>query len=76
MDNRRTFLVADDDDRAREALQRVIERSGRTCLAVATGMEALTILRDAQVIIAHHDMPGLDGVELPALVATRHPAGA
>jgi len=71
----RIVVVVDDDEDARESLQKIVERSGWTCLVAANGQEALTILRqhDACVIVADYDMPGMNGAELLQLVATRHP---
>jgi DNA-binding NtrC family response regulator len=53
----------------------LLQRAGITCLTAQNGPEALAILRDQQVqaIISDHDMPGMDGVELLKLAATRHP---
>lgn len=76
MDNQRAVLLVEDDPMALEALQRVIERSGAKCFTAESGPEALTILREnmVQVVISDHDMPGMDGVELLKLVATRYPS--
>ena len=76
MDKQRAVLLVEDDPMALEALQRVIERSGVKCFAAESGPEALTILRESmvQVVISDHDMPGMDGVELLKLVATRYPS--
>jgi DNA-binding NtrC family response regulator len=75
MEKHRTVLLVDDDDHVREGLQAVIERAGGTCLAAENGVQALALLREkaVQAIVADHDMPGMDGVELLRLVATRYP---
>jgi DNA-binding NtrC family response regulator len=76
MDMHRAVLLVDDDPDALESLQQIIERSGVTCFKAESGAEALTLLREhvVQVIVSDHDMPGMDGVELLKLVATRYPA--
>ncbi|HUJ27685.1 MAG TPA: response regulator [Myxococcales bacterium] len=75
MDKARAVLLVDDDPDALESLQQVIERSGVTCHKAENGPEALTAIREhpVQVIISDHDMPGMDGVELLKIVATRYP---
>ena len=76
MEKHRTVLVVDDDDTARESLKRLIERQGGvTCFTAENSVEALALLRKqaVQVIIADHDMPGMDGVEMLKLVAVRYP---
>ncbi len=75
MEKQRTVLIVDDEDDTRDALQKLLQRAGITCLTAASGPEALAILREQQVhaVISDHDMPGMDGVELLKLAATRHP---
>lgn len=75
MEKQRTVLIVDDDLDTRDALQALIRRAGITCLTAESGPEALTILREQPVhaIVTDHDMPGMDGVELLKLAATRHP---
>jgi DNA-binding NtrC family response regulator len=74
-EERRTVLLVEDDDNTRESVQRIIERFGWTCAPAANGPEALQLLRERQlgVVVADHDMPGMDGVELLKLIATRYP---
>ena len=76
MEKHRAVLLVDDDPDALDSLQQVIERSGVACFKAESGPEALTILREhmVQVVISDHDMPGMDGVELLKLVATRYPS--
>ena len=75
MENPRAVLLVDDDPDALDALQQVIERSGVTCHKADNGPEALNLLREqqVQVVISDHDMPGMDGVELLKIIATRYP---
>ena len=75
MEKHRTVLVVDDDHDARESLERLISRAGIACLSARNGPEALTLLREHQIsaVVSDHDMPGMDGVELLKLVATRYP---
>src|SRR5947208_14654100 len=75
MATHRTVLVVDDDHGARESLERLISRAGIACLSARNGPEALTLLREHQIsaVVSDHDMPGMDGVELLKLVATRYP---
>lgn len=75
MEKLRTVLLVDDDDSVRQSLKLVIERAGFFCFTAENGPEALRTLRlkNVQVVITDHDMPGMDGVDLLKLVATRHP---
>ena len=75
MHTQRTVLLVDDDEQVRESLQQLIERAGMKCLTAENALQALAALRvqEVQVVLADHDMPGMDGVEMLKLVATRHP---
>ena len=76
MDRQRTVLLVDDDVEALESLQRIIERNGMRCLVAENGVEALQRMRDfpeVQVVVADHDMPAMDGVELLRLIGIRCP---
>jgi DNA-binding NtrC family response regulator len=75
MNKHRTVLLVDDDESLRDSLDKIIERAGYTCFVAENGLQALNMLRKREMhaIIADHDMPGMDGVELLKLVATRHP---
>jgi len=58
-------LVVDDDPQVRSALVRVIELQGLECRAVASGAEALALLRaegEVPVCISDIYMPEMDGV--------------
>jgi len=78
MHKHRTVLLVDDDESLRDSLDKIIERAGHTCFVAENGLQALNMLRKREMhaIVADHDMPGMDGVELLKLVATRHPSVA
>ena len=76
MDKHRSVLLVDDDEIVRGSLDHVIERAGHTCFVAENAIEALQMLRQHPVhaVIADHDMPGMNGIELLKLVYTRYPA--
>ena len=58
-------LIVDDDGQARQSLARVIEAHGLAVTQVASGAEALVLLREQGAVplcISDIHMPGLDGV--------------
>lgn len=61
----RVLLVEDDDD-ARDLLQRVLENAGAQVFAVGSGPEAMAALREhhPQVLLSDIGMPQMDGYEL------------
>ena len=75
MNAEHAVLVVDDDPDARESLSRLILRAGFTCHVAEDAAQALGILarEKVDVMIADHDMPGMDGAELLAKVAVRFP---
>jgi CheY-like chemotaxis protein len=67
--DRRPVLVIDDDPFGREALARILEMVGYRTLAVANGMEALTVVRDSPrpgLILLDLFMPLVNGWEFCA----------
>lgn len=60
------ILIVDDDDSVRNALLRVLQRSGFTCRDAASGSLALELLGSERfdVLLTDVRMPGMSGVEL------------
>src|SRR5512133_1525873 len=74
----RRCLVVDDEPRLRQALVRLMESDGFTCLEAANGADALEMLRRMPVTLVLSDlrMPQMDGVELLREVRARYPDAA
>jgi len=70
---RRTVLVAEDDDTVRSWLVRVLEREGCSVLAASDGAEAAKIASESHpdLLITDLWMPGMNGVELLGLLGGR-----
>jgi phosphoserine phosphatase RsbU/P len=63
----RRVLVAEDDDNARRALERMLTLWGYTVVPVADGIQAWEVLRQPQtprLAVLDWMMPGMDGVEV------------
>ncbi|MBV1861474.1 MAG: response regulator, partial [Nannocystaceae bacterium] len=58
------ILVVDDDATVRFTLQEVMEASGHRVTAFEDASEALSAIRDADLVITDLAMPGMDGLEL------------
>jgi two-component system, chemotaxis family, chemotaxis protein CheY len=59
------ILIVDDHEGMRALLRKVLERAGAVCVREATSAaDALALLaeRPAQLILADHMMPGMDGM--------------
>lgn len=72
-------LVVDDDPQVRDALVRVVQSQGLTCISASSADEALaTLARQGEVAVLISDirMPGRDGVELLEEVRRRYPDAA
>ncbi len=81
-----TILICDDDERLRRSIVRHLHLSDFACIEVATGEEALNVLREnnsISLLILDVLMPGLsglqvlerlrlDGCHLPVLLLTAH----
>ena len=67
------ILVAEDDERLRNFLVRMLQRAGYRVRAAESGMDAVAMLGNMKVdlLLADVTMPGLDGFEL-AKQCTRH----
>jgi len=59
-------LVVDDEPRLRQALVRLMQGDGFTCLEAGSGVEALAVLKNEPVALVLSDMrmPAMDGQEL------------
>ena len=68
-------LVVDDEPGVRAALRRLLEESGYSVLAAASGEEALQVLQrePVQVILSDQNMSGISGIDLLKIVRVRHP---
>jgi putative two-component system response regulator len=69
-------LVVDDDPQVRDALVRVVQSQGLTCISASSADEALATLAgqgEVAVLISDIRMPGRDGVELLEEVRRRYP---
>lgn len=68
-------LVVDDEPRLRQALTRLMQGEGFTCLEAGSGREALETLEREPVALVLSDMrmPGMDGEELLRAIRARHP---
>jgi putative two-component system response regulator len=62
----RRCLVVDDEPRLRQALVRLMQGDGFTCLEAGSGVEALAVLENESVALVLSDMrmPKMDGQEL------------
>ncbi|HEY7860074.1 MAG TPA: response regulator, partial [Gemmatimonadaceae bacterium] len=62
----RRCLVVDDEPRLRQALVRLMQGDGFTCLEAGSGVEALAVLKNEPVALVLSDMrmPAMDGQEL------------
>ena len=60
------ILLAEDDDAMRAYLQRALEKAGYSVVAVASGVEALPMLRTEiyDLLLSDIVMPEMDGIEL------------
>ncbi len=70
-----TCLVVDDEPRLRHVLRRLMESDGFACAEAASGLEALSVLRERAVTVVLTDlrMPQMDGIELLRQVRARYP---
>jgi CheY-like chemotaxis protein len=66
VDNRKTILVVEDDEVARELMRMVLERRGYTAITAEDGIRGYdqAVKCQPDLIIADINMPGADGVHL------------
>lgn len=69
-------MVVDDDDDARETLQRMLGALGCPSIAAASGAEAWALhgAEPVEVILSDWQMPGMSGIELCRLVRANDPS--
>ena len=75
MDEKRTVLFVDDEDRVLKGLQQRLIHEPYECLFATTGKQALELLEKCPVHVICTDMrmPGMNGVELLSIVKERYP---
>ncbi|MFN8653057.1 MAG: response regulator [Gemmatimonadales bacterium] len=69
-------LLVDDDADVRQAMARVLESMGLSCIQAASGADALAIIDqvgELPLIVSDVSMPGIDGLQLLREVRRRHP---
>lgn len=74
----RRILLAEDDDSLRTFLTRALERAGYTVRACPDGDAALEALDDGpyDLLLTDIVMPGVDGIEVARVTASKHPGTA
>ncbi len=72
---KKTILLVDDEPDLREVLDISLSDSGYTVLTAENGVQALNILKDADipVVITDIKMPGVDGIELLRQIKGKNP---
>lgn len=68
-----TVLLVDDDPGVRFALTEVLHDRGYRVISVASGQQALAALQGVDVVLTDYSMPGMNGLELTALITQRAP---
>lgn len=68
-----TVLLVDDDPGVRFALTEVLHDRGYRVIPVSSGQQALASLQGVDVVLTDYSMPGMNGLELTALIAQRAP---
>ena len=73
---RSTVLVVDDDDALRMMVASVLQASGHEVLTAASAEQAMALSNarpDVDVLLTDVTLPRMDGRELAARIASRHP---
>jgi len=66
------ILVADDEQNLRRVLVALLKREGHEVVQAATGLEAIEMLADVDVVITDLRMPGADGMEVLRAASKNH----
>jgi CheY-like chemotaxis protein len=71
-------LLVDDEPRILSALHRALRREGYELLSAETASDALRMIDETPIdcVLSDHKMPGMTGLQLLELVATRRPHAA
>lgn len=72
---KRNILLVDDEPNVLASIQRVLSEEPYQILTAASGPEALSILEatPVDVVVADHDMPGMNGTDFLSHVYMNHP---
>jgi CheY-like chemotaxis protein len=70
-----TVVVADDDERMRELVVRILETEGYEALAAEDGRQAIALVRQrpCYALITDLEMPGQEGIETIREIRQSHP---
>ena len=79
MADTRTVLVVEDEDAVRIGIRRLLQDEGYTVLEASNGAKALQLLDEMEagavdLVLTDLRMPVMDGRELAAALARRHPS--
>ncbi|PRQ05509.1 sigma-54-dependent transcriptional regulator [Enhygromyxa salina] len=69
-----TILVVDDEPAVRFTLTELFSDRGHRVLAAGSGVEALELFDDAEVVLSDLHMPAMDGLALLAEITARDPS--
>ncbi|MBV8761637.1 MAG: sigma-54-dependent Fis family transcriptional regulator [Deltaproteobacteria bacterium] len=69
------ILIVDDDEDSRDLLAAALAQRGFQATAVASAQECLEAVRagSIDVVVTDHQMPGMSGIDLCAVLHERHP---
>lgn len=69
------ILIVDDDPTMVVALKEILEERGHTTRSAASGVEALSKISDADLVLTDLQMPGMSGIELLREIREQDHAG-